>query len=129
MGTLLLESQKNLKTSTRVVEANITGSPDSLKASLQKLVERCKAAQANITEVLALTKDQRERVMSEAFVKQGKEKTDEVDQALEKVNEAELPFLKGIEVLPLKETNETIAASETAAAAVQAAVSSARTFI
>lgn len=129
MSTMLLEAQKNLKTSTRLVEANIAGAPASLKASLQKLVDRSKTAQGSITEVLGLTKDQRERVMSESYVKQGREKTDEVDQTLEKVNEAELPFLKGIEVLPLKEATDTIAASETAAAAVQAAVSSARTFI
>jgi len=37
--------------------------------------------------------------------------------------------LKGIEVLPLKEATDTIAASEAAAAAVQTAISSARTFI
>ena len=31
---------------------------------------------------------------------------------MEKVNEAELPFLKGIEILPLGEATETIQASE-----------------
>merc|ERR1712039_961818 len=75
------------------------------------------------------TKDERERVMSEAYVKQGQKKVEEVDEAIEKVNDAELPFLKGIEVLPLQETTDTIKESEAAAKLVQTAIGEARTFI
>jgi len=125
----LTAGQKTLKASQRVVEANAAGSPGPLKASLQKLAERSKAALAKISEVMALTKDQREHVMSKAHVREGKAKVDEVEAAMEKVNEAELPFLKGIEILALKEATSTIADSEAAAAAVQTAVNAARNFI
>jgi len=129
LGTTLDAAQKILKASTRVVEANLAGAPASLKASLQKLADRCKAAQTKITEVLSLTKEQRERVMAEASVRQAKEKIDAMDKGIEKVNEAELPFLKGLEVLPLSEAKETIKASEDAAKEVTDAVSGLRTFI
>mmetsp|Transcript_90376 Transcript_90376/g.238383 ORF Transcript_90376/g.238383 Transcript_90376/m.238383 type:complete len:1804 (+) Transcript_90376:3-5414(+) len=118
-----------LKGSMRVVEANAASAPPSLKTLLQKLMERCKAAQSKITELMAITKDQRERVVSDAFVREGKEKVAQVDACLEKVNEVELPFLKGIEVIALTEAKATIADSETAAEAVQSAVNGARTFI
>lgn len=129
MGITLSAAQKSIKTSTRIVEANTAGAPPSVKGALQKLADRSKAIQEKITKLLAATKDQRERITSEAYVKEGKEKIEEVERAIEKVNAAELPFLKGIEVLPLKEATDTIKDSEAAAAAVQAAASAARTFL
>jgi len=100
-----------------------------VKAALQKLVDRSKSAQEKLNKVLVATKDQRERVLAEAYVKEGTKKTDEVEEALERVNKAELPFLKGLEFLPLNEATETIAESEAAAAAVQTAISEARNFV
>jgi len=129
MAKAFNEGSATLKGSMRVVEANAASAPPSLKTLLQKLIERCKAAQSKITELMAITKDQRERVVSDAFVREGKEKVAQVDACLEKVNEAELPFLKGIEVIALTEAKATIADSETAAEAVQSAVNGARTFI
>ena len=76
-----------------------------------------------------LTRAQRERVGSDAFSKEATKKAEEVEEALEEVNNAELPFLKGIEVLPLKEAVSNIASSEMAADAVQKAVSEARTYV
>jgi len=128
MSTMLFESQKTLQSSTKLVEATVIGSPPALQTSLKKLTERSKATLKKITEVLAVTKDQRERVMSEAFVKQGKEKVDEVEQALEKGNEAELPFLKGIEVAAGESAN-VIAACEAAAKATNDAITAARSFV
>merc|ERR1712190_539319 len=65
----------------------------------------------------------------DAYVKEGGEKTDDVEDKMEKVNDAELPFLKGIEVLPLQESQDTIKESEAAANLLQKAISEARTFI
>jgi cob(I)alamin adenosyltransferase len=48
---------------------------------------------------------------------------------MDKVNEAELPFLKGLEVLPLKEAQETISGSEKQASEVQKNITEARNFI
>jgi len=129
MGSMLVGAQKTLKQSAKVVEAHLLGAPASLKAALQALAERCKASQKTATEVLALTKDQRERIMSAAHVRDGQAKVAEVDAVMEKINDAELPFLKGLEVIPLQEANDAMKASETAATAVQKAITEARNFI
>jgi len=129
IGTALDTAQKTLKASLRVIEATSGGGPASLKAALSKLAERCKAVQKTIGEILGLTKEQRERVMTEAFLREGKAKSADVEAALEKVNEAELPFLKGLEVLPLEEATNATKASEAAAVELQSLISAARTFI
>jgi len=129
IAKLFGEGLTTLKASTRTLDGNAAQAPPSLKTLLHKLAERAKATVSKINELMALTKDQRERVMSQAFLREGKEKVDAIDQALEKVNDAELPFLKGLEVLALEETKSTLAASDEAAAAVHSAVAAARTFI
>mmetsp|Transcript_19919 Transcript_19919/g.49710 ORF Transcript_19919/g.49710 Transcript_19919/m.49710 type:complete len:1953 (-) Transcript_19919:135-5993(-) len=129
MSIAFTSGQKTLKASQRVLEANTSGAPASLKAPLQKLIDRCKTGLSKISEFMAMTKDQRELVMSRAYVREAKAKADEVDKGVERVNQAELPFLKGIEVLALNEATTTIAESEAASAALQSSVSTARTFI
>jgi len=129
MDQLVSNCLKALKASMRAVESQIPGSAWDMKAALQKLAEKCKKAQAQIEVVQSNTKKQRERVMTESYVAEGTKKTEAVEEAMEKVNDAELPFLKGIEVLPLAEATNTIEASEAAAHAVQEAVGVARTYI
>jgi len=129
MGSAVVSSQKSLKASVSCIQAHLPGAVPAVKAGLQKLVERSKKAQEKLNSVLAATKDQRERVLSEAYVKEGLKKVEEVETALEKVNKAELPFLKGLEFLPIKEATDTIAESEAAATAMQEAISEARTYI
>jgi len=129
MFTSVVNSQKVLRMSVKKVQAHMPGAAPGVKASLQKLMDRGKAAQEKLDKVLVATKDQRERVLSEAYVKEGTKKAEEVEGALDRVNKAELPFLKGLEFLPLNEANETIAESEAAAAEVQKAISEGRNFI
>ena len=62
-------------------------------------------------------------------MREGKKKASELDGLVEKVNDAELPFLKGIEVLPLSEATGTIELSEQAASELQKAITEARNFI
>merc|ERR1712176_866103 len=85
--------QKILKGLKTTIESNLPGALPSVKAGLDKLMERTKAAQEKLAGVERKTKDQRERAQAAQFVKTAKEKVDE----------AELPFLKGIESLPLQE--------------------------
>mmetsp|Transcript_35079 Transcript_35079/g.100743 ORF Transcript_35079/g.100743 Transcript_35079/m.100743 type:complete len:1846 (+) Transcript_35079:263-5800(+) len=111
------------------IDAHIPNAMPALKASLSKLLARAKKSQDKVDNVKNLTRSQRERVSSETYMKQAIKKTEEVETSLEKVSEAELPFLKGIEVLPLREAKATLQNSEAAADAVQKALSEARTFI
>mmetsp|Transcript_97686 Transcript_97686/g.285161 ORF Transcript_97686/g.285161 Transcript_97686/m.285161 type:complete len:1813 (+) Transcript_97686:1-5439(+) len=129
MGEAVVTSQKALKSSLTCLNSHLPGAAPAVKASLQKLVERSRKAQEKLNSVLAATKDQRERVLAEAYVKEGVRKAEEVEEAMERVNKAELPFLKGLEFLPVAEANETLKESDAAAAAVQAAIGEARTYI
>jgi len=68
-------------------------------------------------------------VLSESYVKEGLEKTDALDSMLEMFSAAELPYLKGIEVLPMEESRRSLAAADEACQVVGAAISTARTVI
>lgn len=128
LGTGIRTTQAALKTSAGAVEAALAGTTPALKALLQPLLDRNKAAVAKLVKVLADTKDQRERVLVESYVQEAMKQGAAVDAAIEQVGEAELPFLKGIEVLPLEEATATIEESEKAAGAVQTAIAEARTY-
>ena len=101
----------------------------ALKAAFSKVAERNKKVQERLEKVLGGKKGLRERALGEAYVREGKKKASEVDGLVEKVNDAELPFLKGIEVLPLTEATSTIELSEQAASELQKAIGEARNFI
>jgi hypothetical protein len=91
--------------------------------------ERTKKAESSISDVKSRTKDQRERVLSESFVKEGLAKTFEIEAALEKTAEAEMPYLKGVEVLPPAESKAAMEAADEACKVVGAAINAARTVI
>mmetsp|Transcript_141276 Transcript_141276/g.439060 ORF Transcript_141276/g.439060 Transcript_141276/m.439060 type:complete len:1297 (+) Transcript_141276:2158-6048(+) len=100
-----------------------------LKVQLVKLLARAKKCQATIDQMKATTREQRERVQCLTIVQEAKAKLDLVDAAFMKVAEAEVPYLKGIEILPLDEATQAVADSEAAAAAVQKVIQEARTFL
>jgi len=118
-----------LKTVRKSVDVHLGGACASVKVELQTVADRCRRAQEKLDAVKAATKQQRERAICEAHVKEAKERMEEVDAAMEKLDRAELPFLKGLECLPLQEATDTIKESENAAAEVQKAISHARTSI
>jgi len=122
-------AQGLLATAAKSIEGHMADAMPILKVALSKLIGRAKKAQDKIEAVKAVTKEQRERVTGDSYVKEAQQKTAEVDGALVKVSTAELPFLKGIEVLPLGEATATLKDSEVAAKAVQKAISDARACI
>lgn len=99
------------------------------KKPLGELQEQCKKAQASLDEINKKTQEPRERVLSKTYTEEAKKKADEVEAAMNKVNEAELPFLKGMENLPLAEAQESIRLSKEAGDAAKANIAAARTFI
>jgi len=129
IDTGVKDAQKSLKESARLVEAQIPGASASLKPALEQLRDRSKKCQDVISKILAATKDQRERVVSEGYVREATAKTEELEKGMDKVNAAELPFLKGLEVLPLQEAQDTIKNSNSIAADVQKQVTDARSYI
>jgi len=129
LGDAIVLAQNTIKATTGSIQGNMATPVPSIKAAFSKVAERSKKVQERLDKVLAGKKGLRERSLGEAYVREGKKKTDAVDGYVEKVNDAELPFLKGIEVLPLTEATSTIDASQNAATDLQFAISEARNFI
>lgn len=111
------------------LDAQLKGAAASLKIPLNHLRERVKEANQKIEKVKQTTKAQREKAHAEAYVKEAEQKVEAVEASLQKIAEAELPFLKGIEVLPLKEASTAIADCESAAKQVQEAMDKAKSVL
>eukprot|EP00928_Gymnodinium_smaydae_P006786 TRINITY_DN1241_c0_g3_i4.p1 TRINITY_DN1241_c0_g3~~TRINITY_DN1241_c0_g3_i4.p1 ORF type:complete len:1829 (+),score=752.40 TRINITY_DN1241_c0_g3_i4:367-5487(+) len=118
-----------LKTLPSAVQPLLATAPAESKAELQKLLDGKKAVQEKLDKVKAATKTRRESVLVGVFQREGEKKADALEKAIEKTGDAELPFLKGIEVLPLDEAHKTVEASEKAAAAGQEVLSDARGYL
>merc|ERR1712176_442537 len=100
-----------------------------MKEGIQKLLDRVTKAQESIDKTKKDTRDERETVLKALYSKEGEMKTQKVEEVADKMNDAELPYLKGMEVLPLQEALDTITASDAAATATQEAVSDVRNYI
>jgi hypothetical protein len=112
---------------SQITAASGTASP-TLKITMTKLSDRIKGLQGKITEVSVRTKDQREKVLSAQYVKEATNKAAEAEASTEKMEEAEAPYLKGIEVA-LEESTIALKACDEVAAIVQAAVSAAKSLM
>jgi len=122
-------AQSSLASVVKSMDSEMQNALAPLKAALSKLLSRAKKFQERLDKVKMATREQREQISSGLFIKEAQNKASEVEAASEKLNEAELPFLKGIEVLPRKEATALITDSEAAGEIVQKAISAARTFI
>jgi len=129
LGDLLVTAQNTVKSKLKSLESHLITPVPTLKAALTKVADTYKKAQERLDKILAGDKGQRERCLGEAYVRDAKKKTEEVDKSAEKVNEAELPFLKGIEVLPLTEATSTLDLSDKVIAELDVAIKEARNFI
>jgi len=129
MDSMSTTASKTIRVVASLVASQLANAPPAIKSTLEKLSSRCKKAEASLAEVKAATKEQREQVLSQSYVKEGLEKTVAVEAALDKVEEAEAPYLKGIEVLPLEETRLAIKAADDVCQVVQAAIGAARNLI
>merc|ERR1719401_2696033 len=101
----------------------------SMQAELSKLRSRGTEVKGKLDKINTKLKSQKEGVSVHAWVEEARGKLEKVDAALSKCQEAEMPFLKGIEVLPKDESDEALAASEKAAQETTSAVTAAKKFI
>eukprot|EP00927_Polykrikos_kofoidii_P059005 TRINITY_DN5399_c0_g2_i3.p1 TRINITY_DN5399_c0_g2~~TRINITY_DN5399_c0_g2_i3.p1 ORF type:complete len:1960 (+),score=510.81 TRINITY_DN5399_c0_g2_i3:78-5957(+) len=129
MDVALRSAVKILRALPSAIQPCLAAAPAATKAALHKILDRRREAQEKIDKIRAATKDQFEKVMSVAYLKEVEGLFENIEAAIEGMNEAELPFLKGIEVLPLKESKATVEASEKAACKAQESISEARNFI
>jgi len=129
MDTAMTSANKTLRGIPGLVKPHIGGTTGKTKDKLQKLLDGADAGIKKLDKLKADTKKEREDVLSQSFIKDGEGKTTAAEDAIEKTNDAELPYLKGIEVLPLQESLATVAACEAASTAAQESISAARNWI
>jgi hypothetical protein len=88
----------------------------------KKLREQAVQLRQKIDAAFTKLKSQREGITARNAVDEAKAKLDKVNVALGKCSDAEMPFLKGIEVLPADESSKAIAELEATSAEAATAV-------
>jgi len=95
---------------------------EAMKLAMEKLLEQSRTAQTRLDEAKALVRGQIERAFARLFAKEAREETQSAAATFRKADEAEGPFLKGIENLSAQQTAAAVAACEAAAEKAQAAL-------
>eukprot|EP00930_Biecheleria_cincta_P032600 TRINITY_DN22604_c0_g1_i1.p1 TRINITY_DN22604_c0_g1~~TRINITY_DN22604_c0_g1_i1.p1 ORF type:complete len:2058 (+),score=625.53 TRINITY_DN22604_c0_g1_i1:78-6176(+) len=118
-----------LAETSRTCDMAMAGAQTFLRGPLGKLLARLKKGKEKIERVKAATRAQMEKAQAEANIKESEKHVEAAEEMLNKLGEAELPFLKGIEVLPLKESWAAIKDCEAAAKKVQEALDQSKSFV
>lgn len=99
------------------------------KQELQALFERGQQGQKRIEELRKSLRRQRESHQIQDYLTKAQELVEKYDEALNATTEAEMPFLKGLEVLPRQESIQTISECEAAAANAEKVGNATRKFL
>lgn len=129
VGGAMVGAQNALKQAIKSLESHMSLAAPSLKAALQKLFERCKAGQEKLDKTFDGSKSKKEEVLGSAYLTEARKKAALVEACEEKVSDVELPFMKGVEVLPADEAIPAVAASEKAAEELSNSISEARNYM
>lgn len=121
--------QARLDETAKALEQTQQSAQGPLKSALVKLLAQTKRSQSKLDEIKDQTREQRERVQCEVVLKDLQSRVDKVDEAFQSVASAEVPYLKGMEILPLHEATQAVADSEAAIIVVQQSISEARSLL
>jgi|EP00927_Polykrikos_kofoidii_P053582 hypothetical protein len=122
-------AQTKLSATAKLVDVKLKSAQGFLKDELNGMRARITHAEAKLSSVIRASKEQKEKLEASELIAQAVEKVESAEVAVQRTSQAELPFLKGIEVLDAKDAQKAVAESEKSAATAQKAVSEARTFI
>jgi len=122
-------AQNKLTTTTKLVDVKLKNAQGFLREELQGMRGRLFQAEKKLGDVIAHARDQKERLQASELIALAVEKVEKAEASVQRTEQAELPFLKGIEVLASKEAQNAIVESEAAAASSQKAITDARTFV
>eukprot|EP00928_Gymnodinium_smaydae_P035790 TRINITY_DN25127_c0_g3_i1.p1 TRINITY_DN25127_c0_g3~~TRINITY_DN25127_c0_g3_i1.p1 ORF type:complete len:2137 (-),score=535.43 TRINITY_DN25127_c0_g3_i1:74-6406(-) len=120
METLATETVKLLKQSEKTLEDLVKTNSSANKDAVDAILKRSQAAAKTLSDVREKTKSKREDALCAAYVSEVEKKVKEADDLMEKASDAELPFLSGLETIPVKDSMEAIAKCDQAAADVNA---------
>jgi len=113
----------------RIFNQKKMGAAPAVMKELVPLEERLKAADAKMTRLKNAKKEAGERSALQSFLKDAQEKLQAVQDGLAKAQDAETPFLMGVEELPIERTSSAVKACETLATSTSTAASIARMFL
>lgn len=123
--------EASLEKAVKSLEAAVASAQGVVKAGVTRLLARARKAEARLEDVKAATVEQRERASVDVILTGAKGKMASLDDCLQKISVAEVPFQGGavIASMQLTDAKAAIADSEAAAIAMQEAVVQARTFL
>eukprot|EP00929_Paragymnodinium_shiwhaense_P000251 TRINITY_DN1004_c0_g1_i12.p1 TRINITY_DN1004_c0_g1~~TRINITY_DN1004_c0_g1_i12.p1 ORF type:complete len:1731 (-),score=878.12 TRINITY_DN1004_c0_g1_i12:335-5527(-) len=111
------------------VSSAMQGTTGASKEALQKLLDAKNEALKALTKLKTDNKERREKVLSKAYVAEATKRGEALEAGKEAMAKAELPFLKGIEVLPLKETKALVETSTAACVKCNEAITKAKNYM
>eukprot|EP00811_Abedinium_folium_P036277 NODE_8_length_4602_cov_14.880894.p1 GENE.NODE_8_length_4602_cov_14.880894~~NODE_8_length_4602_cov_14.880894.p1 ORF type:complete len:1434 (-),score=594.45 NODE_8_length_4602_cov_14.880894:300-3986(-) len=121
-------ANNKLTTTIKLVEVKLKSAQGFLKEELQGMRGRLAQAEKKLNDVSLAAKMHKERLEAADLVALTAEQVEKAEAEMMRTEEAELPFLKGIEVLSAKEAQTALGDCEAAATAAQKAITAARTF-
>jgi len=123
------DAQEALDTWSKAAGTLADNPHGSMKLAMERLLEQGRAMQARLNDAKSMIREQNERAFCRIFVREVRAEVKKAVAVMAKTEEAEGPFLKGIEVLSPGQSAETIAACEAAAAKAEAALGEVRSFV
>ncbi|CAK0831012.1 unnamed protein product [Prorocentrum cordatum] len=121
---------KGVSEISRMVEAKLKGLAEGpMKEELSAIRGKIGGIRKQLDEVSAVLKRQHEGLEAQKVVSLAREKVERAEETLQLMADAEVPFLKGIEVLPPQESKKALGECETAAAKAESSTHSALSFL
>merc|ERR1740139_1411843 len=124
-----MPAKAGLEAQLRMLEQKMKTAQGAMKDEITSIKERGAEIKKSMDSAMALLQKQRQSVAVKEMLRMAGEKVDKLDESLEKCGQAELPWLKGVEVLPPGESETALKECATALAMADSAMGQARSFI
>eukprot|EP00746_Dinoflagellata_sp_MGD_P004215 gnl/MRDRNA2_/MRDRNA2_108125_c0_seq1.p2 gnl/MRDRNA2_/MRDRNA2_108125_c0~~gnl/MRDRNA2_/MRDRNA2_108125_c0_seq1.p2 ORF type:complete len:981 (-),score=319.19 gnl/MRDRNA2_/MRDRNA2_108125_c0_seq1:2931-5873(-) len=113
----------------KFVQEKMRDAKGMAKTDFEQFLERCTKNQERLTTIGKNLKELRYKKAADECVQKVTDLTPMLDEANAKCSEAEMPFLKGIEILPKEEAAAALEASQTAANTASEVIKEAKAFM
>lgn len=121
--------QKSLQTALNAAQLRASNAEPSLKTALQSILERQRKVHTQLNTLVATSKERREKTLTEIWQRGATERLDQLQKLKTEAEQLEIPFLRGLEVLPYEEAIGAVTGMEEVAKKMEAGLQEARSFI
>merc|ERR1719193_1497101 len=122
-------ARNSIDSAIRTLDQKLGAADGAMKEELTVMKDKAAGFKKSVESVVSVLRKQRDSLGTREMLRTAGENIDVAEQALTKCTEAEMPFLKGIEILPAEESSKAIKDSETASSKAESAVNTAKNFI